>query len=136
MKTNWINLKRMYNHVLLNVLEENIEMAYFRRGNIISHECKSFGCVIGHCLILDNWNDIPFRYGEIDFTLWSRNFTGIKPYSENWDWCFGNEWSDNKEQVLLRLKYFIDNQSTPEDWDVYSYNYLLSVTELKPYEFN
>ena len=135
MKTNYLNLKRMFNHILLNVPEENITMRYFRLVNRVSHECKSAGCIIGHCTILDNYeNIIKDDIGQIDFIEWSENFTGLTSYTDNWNWCFGGSWLDNKTQILLRLKYFIDNQSVPCDWDIFNYKYILPEQKLEPYD--
>ena len=128
---NLTNLKKIFNHILLNVPEENINMMNFRIGDEISHECKSVGCIIGHCVILDDYKNIPFNYyGKIDFEEWSGNFTELIPYSINWLWCFGGLWPNNKEQILLRLKYFIKNKKPPKDW---YYDYILHINKLEPY---
>lgn len=135
MEINYLNLKRMFNHVLLNIPEHKIKMNVFRTGKKDIHKCGSSGCVIGHCIILDDWKNITFLGGEIDFYLWSSNFTGIYCQSDLWKWCFSGKWPDNKEQILLRIKYLIDNQSVPEDWDdCDNRKYLLPVQELVPYK--
>ena len=131
---NLTNLKRMYNYILENVPEEKIFMKSFRGGNEFSHECNSTGCVIGHCTILDNLENIPKHHnGKINFTDWSENFTEISLLSENWDWCFGGRWPDDKKQILLRIKYLIDNQKVPKNWDD-NFDYILKSKKLEPYE--
>lgn len=129
------NLKLMFNHVLLNVNEDQIDMDFFRTGVKNTHECKSTGCIIGHCVILDNWDNVPFNhYGNIDFNGWSEKFTGLISHSPEWLWCFSGYWPNNKTQILLRLKYLIDNQSVPQDLSYKGHDYLLLEQELKPYE--
>ena len=136
MEINLINIKRMFNYILLNISEEKITMKYYRKQyEMQSHECNSYGCIIGHCLILDDWKNIPKLINndnDIDFGKWSEQFTGIDYYCNEWLWCFGLLWQDSKSQSLLRLKYFIDNQKTPDGWNC-DYDYLLPVTDLKPY---
>ena len=133
MEINYLNLKRMFNHVLENVPEEKIQMSFFRNTDYKSHECKSAGCIVGHCTILDNFYIIPkHENGDINFEKWSHLFTGIYP-SLKWSWLFSSFWPDNKEQILLRLKYLIDNQSVPEKWHL-KYSYKLPVEKLELYK--
>ena len=133
MEINYLNLKRMFNYILKSVPEKKINMGVFRTGSSKNHKCGSTGCVIGHCTILDEWENLPFDYvHEISFAKWSEDFTGLEYLSHKWTWCFGVSWSDNKTQILLRLKYLIDNQSVPSDWEDYSYK--LPVEKLEPYE--
>ena len=133
---NLMNLKKIFNYILINVPQEKIQMNLYRLyENRNNHECKSVGCIIGHSIILDKWENIP-KCGndEINFKLWSEQFTGLNTDSNQWEWCFGGKWSDNKEQILLRIKYLIDNQKTPKEWS--GYYYVLPVIKLEPYEFN
>lgn len=142
MEINYLNLKRMYNHILLNVPQEKIDMSVFRFRNDDkgSHMCNSVGCVIGHCTILDDFENIPLDYdGNIIFTFWSNDFTGMNHKSEEWRWCFSGEWCNDKVQILLRIKYLIEKETAPRDWGNgwgYNYNYLLPVKELEPYELD
>ena len=136
---NYLNLKKMFNHILLNVPEEMINMRFYRDGedNEKLHECKSTGCIIGHCTILDNYENIPKKQNfegviSIRFTSWSEQFTGLSSFSDNWNWCFGQNWPNNKEQILLRIKYLIDNRDTPLDW-LCNHNYILPIKKLEPY---
>ena len=132
-----INLKRIFNHVLLNVPEEKLKMRHYRSENDFSnHECGSTGCVIGHSVILDDLGNIPLNIkGHIFFTKWSVEFTKLKYLSDNWLWCFSSYWPDVKEQILLRIKYLIDNQEIPGNWN-YNADYILPSKKLEPYEFN
>ena len=132
MEINYLNLKRMFNHVLLNVPENMIKMMTYRTEKNITHECKSTGCVIGHCIILDEWKNIPkYPFGNINFDDWSEKFTGLN--GTEWKWCFGGEWPNDKKQILLRLKYLIDKKDLPYDWD-FDYDYLLPIEKLEPYK--
>ena len=136
MEINYLNLKRMFNHVLENVPEKMIRMECFRSSDDkTSHHCNSVGCVIGHCIILDDWENIPKFHDEIVFSEWSSIFTGMdcNLLSDEWKWCFGALWPNDKEQILLRLKYLIDNQKLPDDWDC-DYYYLLPVEKLELYK--
>ena len=132
---NLTNLKRMYNHILENVPEEKIDMEKFRDDDdFINHECGSTGCVIGHCVILDDYKNLPFFNGKIFFKLWSEEFTGINRKELIWNWCFSSNWSNNKEQILLRIKYLIDNKCVPYHFE--SYDYILPTIKLEPYELD
>ena len=135
---NLINLKRMFNHILLNVPEEKINMSVYRTGSCKKHKCGSAGCVIGHSTILDNWENIAlFNNFEINFEYWAYKFTGLESHSYTWQWCFSSRWPDEKDQILLRLKYLIDNQHIPSGWTKdCNFNYLLPQQKLEPYELN
>ena len=146
---NLINLKRIFNYILLNVPEEKLDMSHFRLyGDLNSHECKTVGCVIGHCTILDDFEKIPKNQnGEIYFEKWSENFTGLDFYSDEWEWCFSSGWSKyyitkTKEQILLRIKFLIKNKRIPKKFDTKK-NWLFYLDskfilntkkELKPYK--
>ena len=136
MEINYLNLKKMFNHILENVPEDMINIKQYRRhDDHFNHECKSIGCIIGHCIILDDWLKVPKLQDEsIDFIEWSQNFTGFMYYDDNWLWCFSGNWYNNREQALLRLKYFIDNKSVPNDWK--NFQYCLPTKELLSYEIN
>lgn len=117
---NLTNLKRMFNYILLNVPEEKINMSQFRDSiDLKSHECKSIGCIIGHCTILDKYENIPKKNnGELDFLKWSEKFTDLEFNSNEWEWCFGSSWQKyyktaTKEQILLRLRFIIKNKRVP-----------------------
>lgn len=135
MEVNYLNLKKMYNHILLNVPEEMIRMDFYREKGFCSvHQCESVGCVIGHCVILDDWANVPFKDDSINFDDWSEEFTGISSISEIWSFCFSSIWPNNKEQILLRLKFLIDNQTIPFEFKGFNkYDIKLPLLELTPY---
>lgn len=108
MEIKYENLMRMYNHVLLNVKEEEFDLSYFLFRNIMypsflrfhkedldeSFYCGTVGCVIGHCSILDIENvnknfssyvklgDGTYSF-EIEFEKWGEYFTGINFMKED-----------------------------------------------------
>ena len=135
MEINYLNLKRMFNHILENVPEEKIKMSLYRPlFEQTSHECQTVGCVLGHSVILDNWDNVPKKSSNnINFRKWSELFTNIKYHSYCWYWCFGASWPNDKEQILLRIKYLIDNKNMPDDWDGFSYSYELENINLEKY---
>ena len=135
MRIKYLNLKRMFNYILLNVPEENLNMSHYRHYTDRElHKCGSVGCVIGHCTILDDYENIPkYENGELNFLLWSKQFTDIDYLSKNWEWCFGANWPNDKEQILLRIKYLIDNKKVPKLWYC-NYSYKLLVEKLEPYK--
>lgn len=128
---NLFNLKRMFNHILLNVPKEKINMLQFRDSiDLKSHECQTAGCIIGHCIILDEWKNIPkLKDGSINFLRWSYYFTGLFPYSDTWKFCFGMNLPNDKEFILSRLKNFIDNNGR-----ISYFHDIIPLNKLTPYE--
>lgn len=133
------NLKRMYNHIL-TVPEELLSMRHWRENkDWRSYECNTVGCVIGHCVQLDNIENIPVsRNGQIMFDKWSKNYTSIKLDSLEWYFLFSDIWAwscfglmtDTKEQILGRLKQFIFEQELKLEfsWNL-EYDYLVTNPE-------
>lgn len=83
-------------------------------------ECGSVGCVIGHCVILDeNVDHIPrLRLNNIDYKTWSERFTGLLEKSSAWHWCFGSLWATVDNTTLgasKRIEYYIKN-GIPNNW--------------------
>lgn len=128
------NLKKMYNHIL-TVPSYLLDMADFRenRDDFYVHECNTIGCIIGHCVHLDNIENIPLTdEGCIMFFAWSEQYTGIDRDSREWLFLFSTEWSgfsatNTKAQILGRLKEFIFERQLGFgflwDWD---YDYLVT----------
>lgn len=152
MATNIKNLKRAFNHVLLNVNETMFDMGHYRKGDFgcgfiidkTPHECNTVGCIIGHCTVLDTIDNF---YECLDFTEWTRSFFVISEFSDEGLFLFSSYWSDNiqsstKEQALLRLAYFIDFQKLPDGFwkpscngmdKAHNYQLVMPYRELKPY---
>lgn len=121
MNINKENLLRMADHIE-KVPQEMFDMDIFRSGSLNPRECKSVGCVIGHCTILDTEKNIgKFRYswGGINFFEWSKGFTGINDEADDiWQYLFGEIWvfSDNTPAgAAARIRYFVEN-GLPETW--------------------
>lgn len=117
------NLKRMHDHVLLNVDERYFDMGLFsnsekiptHKGEIIDldyldiFDCGTTGCVVGHSAsldyknIMDNYSakvELPFSgfYYRIDFYTWSLRFINI--YEDPlfiWEFLFCANWSYNEK---------------------------------------
>ena len=107
---------------LKNVPRKLFSMELFRHCGIAGDrvpECKSVGCVIGHCVVLDKWEDVyKDSGGEIDYLQWSEKFTGLPSSSSEWDWCFSGRWSsvDNTvDGAIARIIWLLEN-GLPENW--------------------
>jgi hypothetical protein len=110
------NLQRMADYIR-TISAENFDMYVYREGDHLvqysSSECKTVGCVIGHCTILDVEN-LPRNgdgSGSILFATWSETFTGLEACSKEWDWCFSYKWStvDNSpEGAARRIEHMLD----------------------------
>jgi hypothetical protein len=125
--TNIENLEKMAQYVE-NLPQSVFDMSSFRLGDPIpiSHECKTVGCIIGHCTILD-LNPLPvdnlfgINYPTINFYRWCFNFTGIHQ-SDDVDeflFLFGSDWDkiDNTPKgAAQRIRYFLE-YGLPENWD-------------------
>ncbi len=104
-----------------------VDMIRFRETNVRdilakveqTHKCNTIGCIIGHCTILDLEENLPRHWnGDIDFTVWSKQFTGLMPSSDEWKYLFGANWStvDNTpEGAAKRIYYFLEH-GLPATW--------------------
>jgi len=111
------NLNRMADYIETIPLEK-FNMATYRTGESIKHECNSVGCVIGHCTVLDKRPLPILRSGDIDFNDWSLDFTGLDPNSNEWRYLFASEWEDvdnNPVGAAKRIRHFLEN-GLPKNW--------------------
>jgi len=129
---NVYNLKRAYAHIRDNVPAEMLNMETYRSGQREKPICDSVGCVIGHCVELDDWENIPHSKREgfgIAFIDWSNKFFGISYTEKLWVFLFGSGWTrtvgGTKEQILLRIKYGIDNGTYHPDFVTADYTLVL-----------
>jgi len=116
------NLQLMADHLKTNVKQENFHMRDYRSfRDTINPVCGSVGCTVGTCTVLDvenvikNFTDYD---GEIEFTAWSEDFTGLLEVEAEWSWCFGSTWSktDNTPTgAALRIEWLLNN-GLPENW--------------------
>ncbi|MEN9326813.1 MAG: hypothetical protein RI943_1234, partial [Bacteroidota bacterium] len=110
------NIYKMIDYLEKSVPDNRFNMVCYRTANAdrVNHECKSFGCIIGHCTILDKNFENPSYFREpvlkgILFYSWSIEFTGIQ-IDEIWEWCFSENWwfiDDTKKGAINRLKYLM-----------------------------
>lgn len=114
------NLKKMADYIK-TIPQEKFAMNQFRDDeDTFSYECKTVGCVIGHCTILDE-SKLPRRMDgiSIDFNKWSETFTGLSFYAREWDWCFNGHWHHVDNTPLgasKRIEYLLDGNELPENW--------------------
>lgn len=118
------NLQRIADFIP-TIPQESFDMSTYRWGFDQEPECKSIGCVIGHCTILDKDNILANHIGvlgRLKFTEWSEEFTGLSHLSYKWDWCFSSLWAsvDNTvEGARKRILYLLDKGRVPEGFDPY-----------------
>jgi len=111
------NLKLMADHIR-KIPQEAFDMERFRDGQVITPECNSIGCSVGHCVELDpNPDAIPrWECGSISFDIWAVNFTGLNSGQSRW--CFSGDWmhTDNTPKgAALRIEWLLEH-GLPEDW--------------------
>lgn len=126
---NRTNLQKMADYIktikqevfsMENYRNNEFDLTFFKE--LKSHKCNTVGCVIGHCIELDSLVNIPLRKdtGDIDFTLWSEQFTGLSnaKYAREWAWCFSGEWygvDNTPEGASRRIEYLL-RMGLPENW--------------------
>jgi len=100
------------------IAQDRFDMDNFRTGEAVKHECDTVGCVIGHCTVLDE-NPLPMRYsGNINFSAWSFDFTGLGPLSGESAYLFASSWEavDNTPTgAANRIRHFLE-KGLPDDW--------------------
>lgn len=120
-KTNKINRKNLLRmaEYIENIPQDRFDMGAYRSNMLdkTKHACGTIGCVIGHCTVLDDIENIPtlasslgVKPNTIDFSGWSESFTGLRHFSHGWSWCFGGEWADvdnTPKGASDRIKYFV-----------------------------
>lgn len=76
--------------------------------------CKTAGCVIGHCIVLDTKlaKELVSVYSvNTAYMIWSERFTGLENHTLEWKWCFSSTWKyvDNTVKgAINRIKLLID----------------------------
>lgn len=122
-KINIENLQKMAQYVD-NLPQSVFDMNYYRFakfGEFYSFykECRTTGCILGHCTILDI-KPLPMKVNGIDFLLWCYQFTGINAFydSKIFDFLFHCKWKfiDNTPKgAAQRIRYFLE-YGLPENW--------------------
>ena len=112
------NLLRMADYSE-TIPQERFDVEIFREdNNHNTHECKSVGCTIGHCTILDKYDNVPLFRGLINYVQWSYQFTGISKVSE-WEYLFSADWKDvdnTPTGAAKRIRHFVEN-GLPDNWE-------------------
>ena len=96
--------------------EAYTEMPNYGEQSIIEDKfsCKTAGCVIGHCIVLDTKlaKELFAQYSvNTAYMIWSEEFTGLENHTLEWKWCFSSSWkySDNTVKgAIRRIKALID----------------------------
>ena len=104
------NLNRMADYIE-TIPQEKFNMATYRTGELLKHECDTVGCVLGHCTILDKRPLPILRSGNINFYAWSIKFTGLGPFSNEWRYLFASGWGavDNTPiGAANRIRHFLE----------------------------
>ena len=111
------NLKLMADYIE-TIPQDRFDMNTFRRGESVKHECDSVGCILGHCTVLDE-RPLPMNFFDnIDFNAWSFDFTGLDPFSVEWDYLFSSFWTYGDKTPIgaaNRIRHLLEN-GAPEDW--------------------
>ena len=101
---NYENLQRMRDH-LDTIDEDMFNLRYFRSDNSIKPECETAGCIVGHCIGIDEkFKDYIFTppplflptsappYPALNYKGWVRDFVGTTIYSDIGIYLFGMQW--------------------------------------------
>lgn len=117
------NLQKMADYIK-TIPPETFHMSHYRDDSAFDRECKSVGCVIGHCTVLDDEENIPRDpTNNINFQKWSLKFTGLgigdnDQKQDQWSWCFSAAWShkDNTPTgASKRIEWLLKN-GLPKNW--------------------
>jgi hypothetical protein len=97
--------------------QEKFNMMRYRKGDCITPECNSVGCVLGHSTVLDSGTLPRHSDGNINFELWGERFTGLRDNSPESRWCFGGFWwgCDNSPiGAAKRIEYLLAGKELPD----------------------
>jgi len=126
-----INLKKLFNLILLHVSDENFSMTISRIATFCGkNKIKVAGCPLGHGIALDssiNVDEIDMNGSYFNYPEWGSLFFGIdrtldKENGVLYEFLFSSEWcasnnpeSATRKQFLLRLLYVIENETYFDD---------------------
>lgn len=93
---------------------------FYAKEYYIDNGCVKLGCLLG-------WTAFSFPYcfdkfigGKSSPWRWSRlgkDLFNITPGGDHWFFLFGNRWSNDLEQAILRAEYLIEHDTPPGNWD-------------------
>jgi hypothetical protein len=120
-----MNKTNIYNAIqyMKTVDPKWFDMASYRDGEETTHQCKSVGCIIGHCTILDpNPLSVHGYSDDIDFSTWASEFFDLNVCTALWDFIFSSYWAEyskskSLKQAIRRLKYVYKHGNVPEGWN-------------------
>ncbi len=123
---NIANLQKMIKH-LKTIDKDKFDMGTYREdASYNTIKCTTVGCIIGHCVILDNnIKEFIVIGGTIDFTGWSEKFTGINMVSYKWGYLFSSLWEtvDNTIEGAIRRLEKVIKGFEPKPTDLFKINY-------------
>ena len=113
---NKVNLLKMADYIE-TVPQKFFDMKTFGIKDSISHNCKTVGCIIGHCVVLDDPENIPrCKNNTIDFVGWEMKFTNTP--DDVWEYLFGEEWinvDNTPTGAAKRIRHLVED-GLPENW--------------------
>lgn len=102
--------------------EENFDMDWYRNVGFKSiNDCGTVGCALGWAPFVDGLEPIESEYGlrDLDWRTYSERITGFSTESDEWYWCFSDEWQyvDNTPKgAAKRIRYLV-NYGLPKNWE-------------------
>lgn len=114
------NLARMAKHIA-KISPLRFSMESYRIDGGITPECKTIGCVLGHSIILDDFDDVPINEDSmtIEYYEWGKKFTGLGITDMAWHYLFSPRWSevDNTPSgASKRILKYLDG-GVPSNWN-------------------
>lgn len=116
---NTYNLNRLCDYLLSGRLAATFNMTTYseeKRFETTGTTCGAVGCAVGHGPYVapdmikkenENWNEYCTRIFDITSD------------SDEWNWCFGSDWSEfdnTPEGAAKRIKYILSGNEIPRDY--------------------
>lgn len=111
------NLKLLRDYLRRPVLQAHFDMRQFdddRVDELVRTTCGTVGCALGHA----TYAVTPKRKGE-DWDDYSKRALGIEELSDEWLWCFSDQWADvdnTPTGAAARIDYLLEHGELPGDW--------------------
>lgn len=119
---NYENLKKA-KELLKTIPEDRFDMKHYTNKNSntvsqVQNTCNSVCCVIGHCVVLDDYDNlIKYEDDIFNYHLWGKSFFGIKK-GYLWDFLFSGNWFNTDNTVkgaIKRIDYVLNNKEFSEE---------------------
>ena len=114
------NLGILRTYLIANkaIIEPKLNMAYYRHENYTDHDCKSFGCIIGHATAVPEFKEyvVSFSHSRrINFGKFAKDAFNIdsdevfldKNLRSDWTMLFGPHNSNSIDDFIERLDEFM-----------------------------